>query len=273
MEKAKADWNELGEDIIENNILTFLNLKDLFFSVRGVNSDWSTIMKNLWCEKIKSEMIQQVHSIDFLYEKEVLTKTYEFKVKYLINYKKLFNLYLANIDIVTIIKLVLNHYSDEKVKKMLKSFFSFLEYESPVKMIEKDENIENLSSYLELEKIPILEKVMYFMNIDSLHSLSPSELKEFKEEFLTLDKDYLEQINDYTKLLYSFLFGIIEFQILKCDILEIRKSIERLIERIQNATEKWPKKKIFYERAYKLLLYTKYIMPIILDTLIRSQNK
>ena len=257
MEKTNASLNDIAEDILEYKVLSFLNLNDLFYTVRGVNSDWSNIMKNLWCDRIKSEMIQQVHSIDFLYEKEVLTKTYEFKVKYLINYKKLFNLYLANIDIVTILKLVLTQYSDEKVKDLVKSFFSFLEFNNPIQMIETNESLENLVNFLELEKIIIIEKVMHLMNIDSFHNLSPDLLKNYKDEFMTLDKDYLEQINDYTKLLYSFLFGIIEFQILKCDVLEIRKSIEKLIDKIHNATEKWPKKKIFYERAYKLLLYTK----------------
>ena len=197
-------------------------------------------------------MIQQVHSIDFLYEKEVLTKTYEFKVKYLINYKKLFNLYLANVDIVTIIKLVLTQYSDEHVKRLLASFFIFVQIE-----ISTDETLDYFLNFLDLEKSRIIEKVMTLMNIETLHSLNTVQLKTFKEEFLTLNKDYLEQLNDYTKLFYSFLFGIIEFQILKSDVIENRKSIERLIERIQIATDKWPKKKIFYERAYKLLLYTK----------------
>jgi hypothetical protein len=258
MENMKLNWNEFPEDILENNILSYLNLKDLFSTVRGVNSDWSNMMKNLWCERIKSEMIEQVHSIDFLYEKEVLTKTYEFKVKYLINYKKLFNLYLANIDIVTIIKLVLTQYDDIKVKDLLKSFFNFIEFVNPIQMIDSNVPLEELVTFLDQEKVVTIEKVMHLMNIDSMHTLNADGLKEFKDSFLTLDKDYLEQLNDYTKLLYSFLFGIIEFQILKVDVLEIRKSIEKLIEKIQNATEKWPKKKIFYERAYKLLLYTKY---------------
>ena len=257
MENIKKEFNDIPDDILENKVLAFLNLNDLFYSVRGVNSDWSNIMKNLWCERIKSEMLDQVNSIDFLYEKEVLTKTYEFKVKYLINYKKLFNLYLANIDIVTIIKLVLNLYTDVKVTNLIKSFFSFLEFNNPIEMISQNTNLEVLTKFLDDEREVIIEKVLHLMNIDSFHNLNADLLKDFKEEFLLLDKEYLEEVNDYTKLLYSFLFGIIEFQILKCDVLEIRKSIEKLISKIQNATEKWPKKKIFYERAYKLLLYTK----------------
>jgi len=105
-----------------------------------------------------------------------------------------------------------------------------------------------------------------------MHTLNADALKDFKDDFLTLDKEYLEQINDYTKLLYSFLFGIIEFQILKCDVREIRKNIEKLIEKIHLATEKWPKKKIFYERAYKLLLYTKYFI-VKIDTQTLSRRK
>jgi len=272
MENSQKLLNDIPEDILENKILNFLNLKDLFFSVRGVNSDWSNMMKNLWCERIKSEMIEQVQSIDFLYEKEVLTKTYEFKVKYLINYKKLFNLYLANIDIVTIIKLVLTQYSDEKVKLLLKAFFEFIEFINPNQMIDSNVNLVDLVNFLEEEKVIVIEKVMYLMNIDSMHTLNADALKDFKDDFLTLDKEYLEQINDYTKLLYSFLFGIIEFQILKCDVREIRKNIEKLIEKIHLATEKWPKKKIFYERAYKLLLYTKYFI-VKIDTQTLSRRK
>ena len=187
MDNTKKEFNDIPDDILENKVLAFLNLNDLFYSVRGVNSEWSNIMKNLWCERIKSEMLDQVNSIDFLYEKEVLTKTYEFKVKYLINYKKLFNLYLANIDIVTIIKLVLNLHSDEKVKNLIKSFFSFLDFNNPIEMIDINTNLEVLTKYLDDERVVIIEKVLHLMNIDSLHDLNADLLKDFKEEFLKLD--------------------------------------------------------------------------------------
>jgi len=215
-------------------------------------------MKNSWCDKIKNEMLDQVNSINFIYEKEVLTKTYEFKVKYLINYKKLFNLYLANLDVVAIIRLIITNFGqDIKIKELLKNFFKFIEFINPIQLLDSNAENSTISAFLEEHQDIIKEKINFLMNIELFHEFELDTLKQFKDEFLLLDKQYIEELNEYSKLLYSFLFGLIEFQILKIDVAEVKHQIERLIQKIQTATEKWPKKKIFYERAYKLLLYSR----------------
>ena len=87
--KKLLTFNDLPEHIIQNDIFNYLNSSDLFYQGRSVSTEWNEMIKSIWSTKIKDEMIDQVKSIDFVYEKEVFTKTYEFKLNYLINYKNL----------------------------------------------------------------------------------------------------------------------------------------------------------------------------------------
>ena len=44
-------------------------------------------MKNIWKINIKEEMFNKIKNLSFIYEKDALTKAYEFKLQYLINYR------------------------------------------------------------------------------------------------------------------------------------------------------------------------------------------
>ena len=44
-------------------------------------------MKNIWEINIKEEMFNIIKNLSFIYEKDALTKAYEFKLQYLINYR------------------------------------------------------------------------------------------------------------------------------------------------------------------------------------------
>ena len=44
-------------------------------------------MKNIWEINIKEEMFNKIKNLSFIYEKDALTKAYEFKLQYLINYR------------------------------------------------------------------------------------------------------------------------------------------------------------------------------------------
>ena len=55
-------------------------------------------MKLVWCQVVKSEMLQQVHSLDLLYEKETTAKLLEFKIKYLVSYATLMRNYFMHMN-------------------------------------------------------------------------------------------------------------------------------------------------------------------------------
>lgn len=59
------------------------------------------------------------------------------------------------------------------------------------------------------------------------------------------------------RLLTSWLDGILEFTILKHEVIVLRLKNNKVIEQIRNISQQWPRKKEFIEGAYKLLLFTK----------------
>lgn len=68
------------------------------FKIRGVCSDWSDQVKGIWCQIVKDEMLEQVHSLDLLYEKETTSKLLEFKLKYLVSYATLMSNYFSHMN-------------------------------------------------------------------------------------------------------------------------------------------------------------------------------
>jgi len=253
----KPSIENLPDHLIQNEIFSYLTTKDLFFFCRAVCTNWHELIKNVWSAKVKEEMMEQVKSIDFVYEKEVLTKTYEFKLSYLINYKNLLTAYNNNANILTIIYHLVTHLNDEEVKNLVILFFSFLNIQSILELINSN-NLEEAKNWLISDdnyvffKIKFLELMIIEENLKEMDYLT-----EFKGKFNLLNKDLIENYNDFAKLIYSFLQGLIEYQILKVEVKELKGKIENLLCKLHEASKLWPKKKRFLEKAYKLIIFNK----------------
>lgn len=253
--------DDIPDHLIQNEIFSYLTSNDLFFNGRAVSTNWNEMVKNVWSNKIKEEMIEQVKSIDFIYEKEVLTKTYEFKLSYLINYKNLLTAYNNNANILTIIYHLVQHLGDAEVKNLIALFFSFINLQFAFEYVQENQT-ETLKNYLINEdnyiyfKIKILELMIIEENLKDMNYLD-----EMKAKFALLNKDYLENISDFAKLIYSFLQGMIEYQILKVEVKELKEKIENLLKKLQETSKIWPKKKRFLEKAYKLIIFNKNSTP------------
>jgi hypothetical protein len=250
----------LPEEIMENDIFSFLDSRELFFNVRPVCLEWANIMKNLWCNKIKEEMIDQVKTIDLIYEKEVITKTYEFKVEYLFNYRNLLTLYNNNTNVISLIKTQLDESStNEDFTKLLNHFFDFLSFDEAQEML-INEDLEELKTYLNLPENmeQYTKKFQDMINLENFHEKCENQLTKFRDSFNNnINKFQIECISESARLIYALLQGLVEFEILKHDIRHLNEKKKNLIIKIQNTTNEWPKKKKFFERAYKLLLYSK----------------
>ena len=88
--------------------------KELFM-LRGVCGEWSDSIKTIWCQVVKDEMMEQVQSLDLLYEKETTAKLLEFKIKYLVSYAALMRNYFIHMNFEDIIQ-DLYQRQDEKGK-------------------------------------------------------------------------------------------------------------------------------------------------------------
>ena len=96
--------NILPDYIIENYIFPWFTTKELFFTIRAVSPEWHEMMKNIWGINIKEEMFNQIKNLSFIYEKDALTKAYEFKLQYLVNYRNLLTVYNQNTNVLNILK-------------------------------------------------------------------------------------------------------------------------------------------------------------------------
>lgn len=253
--------NDIPDHLMQNEIFAFLTSNDLFFNGRAVNTNWNEMVKNVWSSKIKEEMIDQVKSIDFIYEKEVFTKTYEFKLNYLINYKNLLTAYNNNANILTIIFNLVQFLNDQEVKNLIILFFNFINLQFASEYVIENQ-IETLKVYLTNEenyvyfKIKILEMMIIEDNLKEIGYLT-----QIKTNFGELNKEYLENISDFAKLIYSFLQGMIEYQILKVEVRDLKEKIENLLKKLQETSKSWPKKKKFLEKAYKLIIFNRNSTP------------
>ncbi len=86
---------------MQKNVFGLLTSRELF-RIRAVCSDWSDQVKGIWCQVVKDEMLEQVHSLDLLYEKETTAKLLEFKLKYLVSYATLMNNYFSHMNFTDI---------------------------------------------------------------------------------------------------------------------------------------------------------------------------
>ena len=103
--------------VMQKNVFGLLTSRELF-KVRGVCSDWSDQVKGIWCQVVKDEMLEQVHSLDLLYEKETTSKLLEFKLKYLVSYATLMNNYFSHMNFQDIVGELIS-LDDERARALM----------------------------------------------------------------------------------------------------------------------------------------------------------
>ena len=253
----------LPDYLIENYIFPYLTWKELFFILRGAHSYLQDIVKSTWSNIIKEEMCNQLKNLTFLYEKEALTKAYEFKLQYLVNYRNLLVVYHLNANLLNIIEVCLDFIQEQNVFKLLATFFGIMGQEQCLNLLfEENVDIENKKkSVIELLhneqlKDDFKNKMEIILDINSIES-DPQIFRELNEDFNGINRETIEEINDNCRLIYSFLQGILEYQNLKKNVQELKIRLEQLYMKIQKETKLWPKRKKFFETAYKILLYSK----------------
>jgi hypothetical protein len=91
----KACFQDLPQSLVQQKIFMLGNSRELF-RLRQVCTEWSDLIKMIWCQVVKDEMLEQVQNLDLLYEKETTSKLLEFKLKYLVSYAQLMRNYFQN---------------------------------------------------------------------------------------------------------------------------------------------------------------------------------
>ena len=253
----------LPDYLIESYIFPYLSWKDLFFAVRGTHSYLYEIVKSTWCNIIKEEMCNQLKNLTFLYEKDALTKAYEFKYQYLLNYRNLLLVYNLNADILAVLSVSLQFMGDNNGFKLLATFFGLLGQEQCLNIL-CDENLDEENKRNQLRDLIHSEQIVedfkrkmeIILDVSSVES-DEEIFKELNDDFESINREAIEALNDNCRIIYNFLQAILEYQNLKKVVQQLKARLEQLYIKIQIETEQWPKRKKFFETAYKILLYSR----------------
>ena len=102
-------------------------------------------------------MFNQIKNLSFIYEKDALTKTYEFKLQYLVNYKNLLRVYNQNTNVLNILKSCINDYifNNNNIQKLVELFFVCLQLENGLILKKQEKNnifLTNINNYLDNER-------------------------------------------------------------------------------------------------------------------------
>ena len=117
MMSGRVGIKSIPISLMQKNVFGLLTSRELF-KVRAVCSDWSDQIKGIWCQVVKDEMLEQVHSLDLLYEKETTSKLLEFKLKYLVSYATLMQNYFAHMNFEDIVGELIS-LEDDRGRKLL----------------------------------------------------------------------------------------------------------------------------------------------------------
>jgi hypothetical protein len=93
----------------------------------------------------------------------------------------------------------------------------------------------------------------------TLPEISLTEMKVLKRDLIdkVVTPTLADELGNAARLLSSWLDGILEFTILKHEVIVLRMKNNKVLEQIKTVSKLWPKKKNFIEGAYKLLLFTR----------------
>ena len=159
-------------------------------------------------------------------------------------------LYNLNANIMEAFESCVDYISNDNVMKQIIIFLGiFVENNLMNIMLDNTIDIESKKLVLieSLKNEELLEeyktRIALILDIDNESEEETLLFNGLNITFREIDRENIENINESSRLIYSFLQGLIEFQILKKDINVIKNKINQLFKKIQLETELWPKKK------------------------------
>jgi len=102
-------------------------------------------------------------------------------------------------------------------------------------------------------------KFMAICQMDTIPEVTLAVMKAVKADFLEvlINPEVTERLSESGRLLASWLDGVLEYTVLKHEVIVLRLRSNKVHMRIKELSALWPKKKQFIEGAYKILLFTK----------------
>jgi cytochrome c553 len=241
--------DKLPDYLIENYIIPYLTSYDLFYKFRTLGSYYYYCARNKILTHFPGEMMIKLKKIIDINAKEDLTKNFDEITKRTFNEKKTLMLLMLQVNLSLIVKKILETTRDERVIELI----SFLY------VITKNEEKHNLMeqrNYDEIIRLSGEEEGIIEMRTKITDVLEEDDLDYDLNEYITvyesLDREYLLSDN-YTTAVYTFIRMLIQFCETKIRFNDIKLKLESFFKQISEASDIWPKKRIFYEKSIDLI--------------------
>jgi hypothetical protein len=110
--------------------------------------------------------------------------------------------------------------------------------------------------------------------MDSIPEVTLAQMKVIKSNLMDnlITPTLAEELGNAARLVCSWLDGILEFTILKHEVIVLRLKNQKVLDKIKAISDSWPKRKEFIEGAYKILLFTKQQRRQVSYSLVQLRN-
>ena len=241
--------NILPNYIIEGYIIPYLTSEDLFYRIRPLNSFFFECTKNTIQINFPEEMIGNLKNLVAINKNEELTQAFNILTQQLFADKNLLFIYSLELNFSLLIQKILEQSTDQRTLDAIGLFYN----------VTKNEDKYNLLSQRKIEELKAISgteessnemrlKIDGALNVEYIDD----NFNEYGEIFQTLDEVFLMSM-DLTGALFKYLGKLIEFQYTKFKHKKLREKLEFFFKQITETSNKWPKKKKFFEKTMMLI--------------------
>lgn len=246
---------KLPDYIIENNIIPFLNSEELFYKFRPLGSYYYHCARVKILIKFPDEIMKNLKKIIEYNAREDPTKNFQELIQRSMAEKRLVLILVIQANPSLQIHSILSNIRDDRALRLIAFFYVLIKDETRQSLIRQEK-------YDEIQQISNTENIINEINDKIKEGLSDDDLdfdiNEFRLVYSSLDDEYLRN-NEYTVHLFNFVTVYIQMLETKLRLNDVKNKLSNFLEQINETTEIWPKKKVFYEKTIELVADTQIL--------------
>lgn len=250
IKRDKSYIQLLPDYLIENYIIPYLTVKDLFEKVRVISSEMYTSARNQYNINFPEEMMRRLKNICDLNPNEELIKQFTSKSDMLLHDKNTIFIYSVQINFCNIITNLLDEsINDVNINSLLQLFYLVLHFTDQVRLL-YNKKIQELKSYHQTEQSlnEIKSRIEEILELDQAEENSNLNLMVTYYRKLN-NYNYYIRISEEAGLLFLMISKLLKFQIDKLHYIQIKQRLNIFFEKITVTSNLWPIQKQYFENT------------------------
>ena len=246
---------KLPDYLIENYIIPFLNSDELFYKFRPLGSYYYHCARVKILIKFPEEIMKNLKKIIDYNAREDPTSNFQELIQRSIQEKRIILILIFQANPCLQIHSILSNLRDERALRLIAFFYALIKDETRQALIQQEK-------YDEIQQISTTDNIIQEINNKIKEGLSDEDLdfniNDHRLVYSSLDEEFLRN-NEYTVHLFNFVTVYIQMLETKLALNDVKNKLANFLEQINETTEIWPKKKLFYEKTIELVADTQIL--------------